>query len=39
LLDKAGVQPDEGVTGLDKNFIAAAAKRFWAREPGVRTLA
>ncbi|WP_404714052.1 catalase [Sphingomonas sp. MMS24-J13] len=39
LLDKAGVEPDDGVTGLDKAFIAAAAKRFWDREPKLRTLA
>ncbi|WP_174273277.1 catalase [Sphingomonas bacterium] len=40
LLDKAGVEPDEGVIALDgKGFIAAAAKRVWAREPKVRTLA
>ena len=39
LLDKAGVLPDEGVTGLDKAFTAAAAKRFYDREPKVRTLA
>jgi catalase len=39
LLDKAGVEPDEGVTGLDADFIAAAAKRFWDREPKVRMLA
>jgi catalase len=39
LLDKAGVQPDAGITGLDKAFIAAAAKRFWDREPSLRTLA
>jgi catalase len=39
LLDKAGVEPDEGVVGLGADFIAAAAKRFWAREPKVRTLA
>ncbi len=39
LLDKAGVVPDEGVTGLDRKFMSAAAKRFWDREPGVRTLA
>jgi catalase len=39
LLDKAGVEADEGVTGLDDGFIAAAAKRFYAREPDVRTLA
>jgi catalase len=39
LLDKAGVVPDEGVVPLDKDFTAAAAKRYWAREPGVRMLA
>ncbi|MES1973787.1 MAG: catalase [Pseudomonadota bacterium] len=39
LLDKAGVVPDEGVVTPDKGFAAAAAKRYWAREPGVRTLA
>jgi catalase len=39
LLDKAGVEPDEGVVGLGADFIAAAAQRFWAREPRVRTLA
>jgi catalase len=39
LLDKAGVEPDEGVVGLGADFIAAAAKRFWDREPQVRTLA
>jgi catalase len=39
LLDKAGVEPDEGVVGLGADFLAAAAKRFWDREPKVRTLA
>ncbi|WGM38538.1 catalase [Caulobacter sp. NIBR1757] len=39
LLDKAGVEPDEGVTDLGADFIAAGGKRFWDREPGVRTLA
>ena len=39
LLDKAGVEPDDGVVGLDKGFIEAAAKRYWDREPKVRTLA
>ena len=38
LLDKAGVEPDEGVTDLD-GFVAAAKKRYWDREPKVRTLA
>ncbi len=39
LLDKAGVEPDEGVTDLGADFIAAAAKRLWDREPKVRMLA
>ena len=39
LLDKAGVEPGDGVTALDAGFIAAASKRFYAREPGVRMLA
>ena len=39
LLDKAGVEADDGVTDLGKAFVAAAKKRFYAREPGVRTLA
>ena len=39
LLDKAGVVPDEGVTDLSSAFVEAAAKRFFAREPSVRTLA
>ncbi len=39
LLDKAGVVPDEGVTGIDAAFVTAAKRRFYAREPGVRTLA
>jgi len=39
LLDKAGVQPDEGITGLGKEFVAAARQRFWKREINVRTLA
>ncbi|MFS0774015.1 catalase [Sphingomonas sp. 1P08PE] len=39
LLDKAGVTPGDGVTGLDADFVAAAKRRFYAREPDVRTLA
>lgn len=39
LLDRAGVEPDAGVTGTGKAFIAAAAKRFFDREPAVRMLA
>jgi catalase len=39
LLDKAGVEPDPGVTGLGDDFLAAAAKRFWDREAKIRPLA
>ncbi len=39
LLDKAGVEPDAGVTDLGAGFIPAASKRFFDREPKVRTLA
>ena len=39
LLDKAGITPDAGVTGLGKDFVTAAATRFFEREPSVRTLA
>ncbi|WP_230769194.1 catalase [Sphingomonas sp. Leaf4] len=39
LLDKAGVEPDDGIVGVEDDFVAAAARRFYAREPGVRTLA
>ncbi len=38
LLDKAGVEPDEGVVSLAK-FATAAKKRYWDREAEVRTLA
>ncbi len=38
LLDKAGVEADDGVTDL-KGFAVAAAKRFYDREPSVRDLA
>ena len=39
LLDKAGVVADEGVVALDAKFVKAAGKRYWDREPSVRTLA
>jgi catalase len=39
LLDKAGVEPDAGVTGLGDDFIAAARGRFYDREPKLRMLA
>ncbi|ESQ80655.1 catalase [Asticcacaulis sp. YBE204] len=38
LLEKAGVVHDDGVVLID-DFIEAAKKRYWAREPNVRTLA
>ncbi len=43
LLDKAGVKPDDGVVALDASsedggFTAAAAKRYWDREPKLRML-
>jgi len=38
LLDKANVEPDDGVTDLGKGFVEAAALRYWDREPGVRML-
>lgn len=38
LLDKAGVVADEGVVALgDKGFVKAAGKRFFDREPKVRS--
>jgi catalase len=42
LLEKAGVEPDDGVVDIAKSakaFLTPAATRQWAREPGVRTLA
>jgi catalase len=39
LLDKAGVEADEGITDLGKAFVEAAGRRYYAREPKVRTLA
>ena len=39
LLDKAGVEADAGVTGVDAGFIDAAKKRYWDRESKVRMLA
>ncbi|HVZ09029.1 catalase [Rhodopila sp.] len=38
LLDRAGVEPDEGVTDL-AGLPKAAMYRYWAREPKVRDLA
>lgn len=42
LLDKAGVEPDDGIVALGKakdEFLAPARTRQWAREPNVRILA
>ncbi len=39
LLDRAGVEADEGVCGLDAAFFEAAKTRQWDREPKLRTLA
>lgn len=39
LLEKAGVKPDDGITGLGNGFVKAAARRYWDREPNVRRLA
>lgn len=42
LLDKAGVEPDDGIVALGKAkdaFLAPARTRQWAREPSVRILA
>jgi len=42
LLERAGVEPDDGVVDLAGGadaFVAAARTRQWAREPKVRTLA
>ncbi len=38
LLDRAGIEADEGVVDLAA-LPEAAARRYWAREPGVRDLA
>ncbi|WP_375270373.1 catalase [Sphingomonas sp.] len=39
LLDKAGVEPDAGVTDTGSAFVDAARHRFYDREPSVRMLA
>jgi catalase len=38
LLDKANVEPDDGVVPVE-NFMKVGVKRHWAREPKVRDLA
>jgi catalase len=39
LLEMANVVTDDGVTATGADFVAAAALRFWEREPKVRRLA
>ena len=39
LLDKAGVEADDGITGIGADFVTAAARRFYDREPKLRMLA
>jgi catalase len=39
LLERAGIEADEGVLPLDGGFIDAAGRRFHQREPGIRMLA
>ena len=39
LLDKAGVEADDGITGIGADFLKAAARRFYDREPKLRMLA
>lgn len=39
LLKKAGIEPDEGIVGMGEDFLRAAGKRFWDREPKLRLLA
>lgn len=39
LLQKAGIEMDEGLCKTGKEFITAAGKRYWTREPSVRQLA
>lgn len=39
LLERAGVKPGGGVTGLGREFLDAAQQRFWERENSVRALA
>jgi catalase len=39
LLDMAHVAPDAGVVELKSQFTKAAAKRYFEREPKIRTLA
>jgi len=38
LLDKAGIEPDDGVISL-KDFLRVGTQRHWNREPNIRSLA
>ena len=38
-MKKAGVMPDDGITGLGADFVEMAPARHWDREPKVRMLA
>nr|WP_246706216.1 hypothetical protein [Rhizobium leguminosarum] len=35
VLDKAGIEPNDGVLSLTKGFSEAAARRYWDREPNM----
>ena len=37
LIEAAGVEPDDAVTGLDEAFVTAASTRFFQREPALPT--
>ncbi|BBD96977.1 catalase HPII [Sphingobium amiense] len=39
LAEKAGLREEDDIVGLGSDFIEAAAKRFYDREPALRTLA
>ena len=39
LLDNANVVVDDGIQKLDSNFVKAAMRRYWNREPKLRSLA
>ncbi|RCW86429.1 catalase [Phyllobacterium bourgognense] len=39
LLEKAGIEADDGVVPLDQSFVEIAKKRYWQREPKLRLLA
>jgi len=39
LLEKAGVELDEGIVEIGKDFVMAAGRRYYAREAKLRALA